>query len=75
MYHGRWQAHRSNFVTGPGLPLRRLVIESRQPPTLLTEKILSVEEVVELFNMWVFKSDVSPPSVTAHDGSTAIFQS
>jgi hypothetical protein len=38
------------------LPLRRQVIESRQPPTLLTEKILSADEVRDLFNMWVYQT-------------------
>lgn len=34
------------------LPLRRIVIEQRMPPALLEEKILSVEEVVELFEIF-----------------------
>lgn len=33
----------------PVLPLRRIVIEQRMPPALLEEKIVTVEEVVELF--------------------------
>ncbi|KAK4050348.1 hypothetical protein OIO90_005141 [Microbotryomycetes sp. JL221] len=41
----------SYFQPGPMniLPLRRIVFEQRMPPALLEEKILSVEEVVELF--------------------------
>lgn len=31
------------------LPLRRIVIEQRMPPALLEEKIVTVDEVVELF--------------------------
>lgn len=34
------------------LPLRRIVIEQRMPPALLEEKIVSIEEVVELFALY-----------------------
>lgn len=34
------------------LPLRRIVIEHRMPPALLIEKIVSIEEVVELFALF-----------------------
>ncbi|KAK4051002.1 hypothetical protein OIV83_003131 [Microbotryomycetes sp. JL201] len=44
----------SYFQPGPMniLPLRRIVFEQRMPPALLEEKILSVEEVVELFSIF-----------------------
>ncbi|KAM0790082.1 hypothetical protein ACM66B_005410 [Microbotryomycetes sp. NB124-2] len=44
----------SYFQPGPMniLPLRRIVFEQRMPPALLEEKILSVEEVVELFSIY-----------------------
>ncbi|BGP26143.1 zn(2)-C6 transcription factor [Rhodotorula toruloides] len=47
-------ANRNYFAPGPMniLPLRRIVIEQRMPPALLEEKILSVEEVVELFALF-----------------------
>ncbi|GAA5974497.1 hypothetical protein JCM11641_002056 [Rhodosporidiobolus odoratus] len=47
-------ANRNYFAPGPMniLPLRRIVIEQRMPPALLEEKILSVEEVVELFEIF-----------------------
>ncbi|BGP18069.1 hypothetical protein JCM10213v2_006120 [Rhodosporidiobolus nylandii] len=47
-------ANRNYFAPGPMniLPLRRIVIEQRMPPALLEEKILSVEEVVELFELY-----------------------
>lgn len=34
------------------LPLRRIVIEQRMPPALLEEKVVTVEEVVELFQIF-----------------------
>ncbi|SCV73842.1 BQ2448_6272 [Microbotryum intermedium] len=39
------------FMPGPMniLPVRRIVIEQRGPPAILEEKIVTVEEVVELF--------------------------
>lgn len=45
------------FQPGPLniLPLRRIVIEHRMPPTLLVEKILTIEEVVELFDLFFSK--------------------
>ncbi|GAA5917930.1 hypothetical protein JCM5296_007001 [Sporobolomyces johnsonii] len=47
-------ANRNYFAPGPMniLPLRRIVIEQRMPPALLEEKILTVEEVVELFEIF-----------------------
>ncbi|GAA5907259.1 hypothetical protein JCM6882_008404 [Rhodosporidiobolus microsporus] len=47
-------ANRNYFAPGPMniLPLRRIVIEQRMPPALLEEKILTVEEVVELFELF-----------------------
>lgn len=34
------------------LPLRRIVIEQRMPPALLVEKIVTIDEVVELFALF-----------------------
>ncbi|KAH8918123.1 hypothetical protein BT69DRAFT_1285999 [Atractiella rhizophila] len=34
------------------LPLRRVVIESRMPPAILTEKIVTIEEAVALFRIY-----------------------
>ncbi|GAA5920439.1 hypothetical protein JCM1841_004552 [Sporobolomyces salmonicolor] len=47
-------ANRNYFAPGPMniLPLRRIVIEQRMPPALLEEKIVTVEEVVELFEIF-----------------------
>lgn len=47
-------ANTGYFQPGPMniLPLRRIVIEQRMPPTLLVEKIVSIEEVVELFAIY-----------------------
>lgn len=48
-------ANTGYFQPGPMniLPLRRIVIEQRMPPALLVEKILTIEEVVELFALYV----------------------
>lgn len=47
-------ANQSYFQPAPRniLPLRRIVIEQRVPPSLLTDKILSNEEAVELFQIF-----------------------
>ncbi|KAL8290408.1 hypothetical protein RQP46_002666 [Phenoliferia psychrophenolica] len=48
-------ANAGYFQPGPMntvLPLRRIVIEHRMPPALLIEKIVSIEEVVELFALF-----------------------
>lgn len=47
-------ANSTYFQPGPMniLPLRRIVIEQRMPPALLIEKIVTVGEVVELFELF-----------------------
>ncbi|KAI5481117.1 hypothetical protein MNV49_005552 [Pseudohyphozyma bogoriensis] len=55
------------------LPLRRIVIEHRMPPALLVEKIVTVEEVVELFSIFferchsacpILDPDIHSPTAT-----------
>ncbi|KAM0751306.1 hypothetical protein T439DRAFT_380294 [Meredithblackwellia eburnea MCA 4105] len=68
-------ANASYFSPGPMniLPLRRIVIEHRMPPALLIEKIVSIEEVVELFTLYfekchfmcpILDPDVHTPTAT-----------
>lgn len=47
-------ANQAYFQPGPMniLPLRRIVIEQRMPPSLLTDKVLTSEEAVELFQIY-----------------------
>lgn len=50
-------ANQSYFQPAPRhtLPLRRIVIEQRAPPAILTDKILTSEEAVELFQIFFDK--------------------
>ncbi|SDA01519.1 BZ3500_MvSof-1268-A1-R1_Chr10-1g02747 [Microbotryum saponariae] len=55
------------FMPGPMniLPVRRIVIEQRGPPAILEEKIVTVEEVVELFAIFFTHCHRSAPFLDA----------